>query len=277
MPLLAMPLKPQWGPGANRYINDCGPACVAMVLDFYGKLGALTVDTLAAETGLRLSDSGLLPGGLRDLAYAHGLRMLARAGVSPTDLRTEIDAGRPVIALVAYRFILGRLDQGDNIPGNDGHYVVIVGYDEEHYVLDDPDYWTPYTEQGHDVLVPVGQLERAMSSTGGQCVVMELPVSINDQIIALAKQIEALAAQVPDPTPLPEPSEAFEEVLVKSDKTNIRAAPTTKAGVIAVVRAGTALNVVNTNITATDHVWYKIFDGAYVGGYIAQDVVVPKA
>lgn len=281
MPLILAPELPQWGVGANRYRTDCGPACVAMLLSLYGKLGTLTIDALAGETGLRFSDTGLMPDALVKLSKSHGLTLHNHAGTTLDAIRAEIDAVRPVIALIAYRFISGRLDQADNNPANDGHYFVITGYDDTHFVVNDPDVWEPYIERGHEMWIPVTDLDRALAGDNfnSQCLFVE-DLTLTDQIIALAKQIEALAAQIaatPPVTPPPAPVGPSIAVTVTNDKTNVRQKSTVSSPVVAVLSAGTALNVVDAKVTADNHSWYQIADGQYMGFYIAQDVTSPKA
>lgn len=279
MPIIYAPEIPQWSPTANRYRTDCGPACVAMLLSLYGKLGGLTVDALAAETGLRFSDSGLLPTALVKLGAAHGLALTNKPGTSLDDIRASIIMNRPVTALVAYRFITGRLDQADDNPVNDGHYFVILGFDDNHFVVNDPDYWPPYVERGHETLVPIRDLDLALAgdSFNSQCLFLE-SVPVTDQIIALAKQIEALAAQlnVAPATPPPVATGDKLAVVVAFDGgTNVRQKPTTSSPVVAVLDKGAALNVVDAKITADGHAWDQIADGQYLGFYIAQDKVTP--
>lgn len=278
MPIVYAPEIPQWSSTANRFRTDCGPACVAMLLALYGKLGALTVDILAIETGLRYSDSGLMPAALVKLGSTHGLDLRLSADTSLGKIKAEIDAGRPVIALIAYRFISGRLDQGDNNPATDGHYFVVLGYDDSHFIVNDPDYWSPYVERGHEVLVPIRDLDLALAGDGfnSQCLFVE-NVPLTDQIIAYAKQIEALAAQLAIVPPPPPATEPVVSVTVNRDSTNVRNGPTTAAPVVVVLAAGTALNVQDMKVSANGHSWYRIADGQYQGGYIAQDVVSPKA
>ncbi len=275
MPILNVPLSPQWGVGANRFRNDCGPACVAMLLKYYGKLNGLTIDALANETGLRQSDTGLLPVHLVSLALRHNLRTTIRVGTSLADLRGEIDAGRPVIVLVAFRFILGRLDQADNVPGRDGHYLIVTGYDDSHFVLNDPDVWQPYLERGHDCPVPVTELQQAMAEYQGQCVVMELPMSIADQITALATQIdgltdqiETLAAQIPPELP---PPDVPTKIVVTTTKLNVRLTPDTTLPAVAVLAGNTQVKVVDA-----PGAWLQIAAGeTYAGKWISAAYTRP--
>ena len=62
--LIDVPYRAQEGPGSRRYRNDCGPACVAMLLDWQHKVKGLpavqlTVDQLSSETALATKDTGL--------------------------------------------------------------------------------------------------------------------------------------------------------------------------------------------------------------------------
>lgn len=286
MPLLHVLEIPQWSPSANLRINDCGPACVAMVLSYYGKLGTLTVNQLAMETGLRYSDSGLLPSQLATLAKKHGLTLVAKRNVSLDAIRAEIDAGRPVIALVAFRFLLGRLDQKDNKPGFDGHFIVVAGYDDSHFVCNDSDVWFPHVDRGTDMSIPVVELDKALLGNGysSQCLFVE-STSMSDLDLAIAHQQQALALMIKvrdtppstipaDPEPIPDGSIL---VTVKSG-VNIRAAadPNSQAlyggfgtGENVVIKievvTGSAYQV--GGVTHTD--WYAITARKGKGGFVA--------
>ncbi len=259
MPMLVkigVPYTPQWGTGASRYNADCGPACVAMCLALYDRLAGYTVDQLAAQTGLSSNDVGLTPTQLVALALRHGLRAMFRVGVTPETIRSEINAGRPVIALISYHAILGRLDQGDYIPGSDGHFVVVVGYSEgpgeSCFILNDPDFWQPYTQRGHDFFVPVTQLEDGLTYFGSQCVLMETPMSLRDQYKSLGQQIITLADDIPD-TPVP----VSTELNCNTAKLNVRRA----AGVGDNVVGWLELNDVIAVIDATVAGWKQIVSG----------------
>lgn len=246
MPMLPVPEVPQWGDGANYRRNDCGVACVAMLLAYYGKLGRLTVDQLAAETGLRLSDSGLMPLQLAVVAAKHGLPLKVHPVTSLDDLRAEIDAGRPSILLVAYRYILGRLDQADNVPGSDGHYLVCLGYDDSHFVINDPDTWVPISRYGLNDLIPVTELEKALFY--GQCLfVGDVTMTKAEQLKALAAQIAAVAdslpeEKAPDPTPLPTPVYKYATV----NDLNIRGGRGTNYPILQKLKLGARVRAVAT-------------------------------
>lgn len=201
MPSLNVPLIPQWGIGANFRRNDCGVACVAMLLSYYGKLDGLSVDALTRQTGLAASDSGLYPVQLAVLGAQHDLPLAVHSGTTLDAIRGEIDAGRPVIALVAYRYILGRLDQADNVPGKDGHFLVILGYDDTHVVANDPDTWINYEQYGHNDLIPITEMERAIAGASyhNQCVfVGEVTMTPLEQAKALTAQLSSVLQTIPE-------------------------------------------------------------------------------
>jgi uncharacterized protein YgiM (DUF1202 family) len=261
MPILADPEISQWTDTADAFRTDCLPASIGMVLAFYHRLGNLTVNDLSAETTLAQSDTGLPSAAGVKLAARHGLTMKLNYGTTLAQIRAEIDALRPVIALVAYRFITGRLDTNDNNPATDGHFFVILGYDDTHVVVNDPDYWNPYIERGHNVLIPVKDIESALAGDNfnSQCLFLE-DLSMNDQIIALANQIIALASQ-PDSTPTPLPG----TTMYATDKLNVRPTPDTSGKVIATLLKGDSVQVVD----AVPAPWKQIMFGPYLNDYVS--------
>lgn len=290
MPLLeAVPWIGQWGANANAYRADCGPACIAMLLAYYGKLGNFTVDQLARETSLASGASGLMPGQLVTLAARHGLPTCTRTATL-TSLRYEIDRGRPVCILVAYRFINNRLDIGDNVPGKDGHFLNIIGYDDDHFVANDPDYWVPYTERGHDTDIAITDLQRAMAEYQYQVVFVEVSkMSLGDQINALVlqteilienvegnlAQIKALAAQISDEPPEPPAPVPQVAIVINATGANIRQGPTINSKIMLAVKVNTKLTVLDTGIDADNHRWMQVTVGpeGTVNGFVAKDLL----
>lgn len=273
---------------ANAYRADCGPACIAMLLEYYGKRNGLTVDQLARETSLADGATGLMPRQLVNLAERHGLPTSVHTTTANV-LRYEIDHGRPVCVLVAYRFINNRLDIGDNIPGQDGHFLNIVGYDSDHFVANDPDYWIPYTARGRDTLIAITELNQAMAEYQYQAVLVEVSrMSLADQINALAvqigvklesveddlTQIKSLAAQIttdPNPPP-PTPQPA---TVTNATGANIRQGPTINSGIMTAVKVGTKLTVIDTGVNADNHRWMQVTEGpaGTVNGFVAKDLL----
>lgn len=272
----------QWGLNASRFRADCGPACVAMLLEYYNKRHGWTVDQLANETSLADGASGLMPSALVDLCTLHGLPTRVQT-VSEDDIKAEIDAGRPVIVLVAYRFITNRLDQGDKVPGEDGHFIVIVGYDDTHFVANDPDYWVPFTARGHDTLIPYTEVGQAMAAYGNQAVLVETDkMSLADEITALTHnmraeldQLDALAAQCSTTPPPPPPPPQVVSAAVAENGTRVRQQPTVNSTEIMQLAAGTALMVKDSGVNADTHEWMLITNGPAkaINGFVAKDLL----
>lgn len=246
MPILAVPEIPQWGAGANKLKNDCGPACVAMCLARYGLLQGRTVDQLALETPLAQHDVGLSCAQLVTLLARHGLPARVYTQTTSAALQAQIRRRRPVIILVAFRFILNRLDQADKVPGQDGHFLVVTGYDDTHFVMNDPDVWYPYVTRGSDMSVPVRELDLALAEYGNQSIVLEIEqMTIGDQIAALISEAESslgeakiLAGQIGDTPPtLPGVTMWTTAAL------NVRDQPSTAGKIMAVLAKGDPIQV----------------------------------
>jgi len=163
--LLNVPYRSQEDPDARRFRNDCGPACVAMYIDFQAQqagqpLPNIPIDTLASETTLATNDDGLTTTALIPLAARHGVTLkLVELGLDY--IQSEIDAGRPCLALISYKPLLGR----ENISDTSGHFVVIVGIDDQFVYVNDPDWWNQGTntrEDGHNWQISNAQFLDAM-------------------------------------------------------------------------------------------------------------------
>ncbi len=103
----------------------CGGAAVAMVLRYWGKRDVFAQDfaPLVGE-----GDGGILTGALASAVRDRGWQALvvpSDAGTARTWIRSELNRGRPLIALI---------DVGARIH----HYVVIVGSTDQEVVVHDP-------------------------------------------------------------------------------------------------------------------------------------------
>ncbi len=141
--LLVVPYKSQSDPDAPSR-NDCGPTCVAMLLAAGGQ--AITPKNVYEKTG---ATGGLISASqLQVAAQQFGMtltRFQSNEANSLQDLHSFIDQGAPVIALIKYAYLPGRQD---TFP--DGHFVVVVGYDDaaRQIFIHDPLYWKPRREEG---------------------------------------------------------------------------------------------------------------------------------
>jgi uncharacterized protein YvpB len=283
---------PQWGSTANLRRTDCGCASVAMMLSYYGLLGSLTVDDLVRETTLVARDNGLVPQQLVDLSRKHGLDTYVNDWTSLSEIRHEIDQGRPVICLVAYRFITNRLDQGDKTPGLDGHFLVIVGYDDTHFVGDDPDYWYPYVGKGNNTLINISDLDQALDGTNyyRRCVFVKekhvatqteidkLRAQANTALLASKALLDTINALVPqvDPGSISSvPTSPTQKVMWTTDGVNVRSSPgVTATNKVGAIIKGTQITVKLPKVGD----WYQILsapdptlNNGYVSGQYLSD------
>jgi len=141
--ILNVPYKSQNDPDAQLENNDCGPACVAMILAAQG-LDVRTSDVYDAS-GV-MEDHPLTFAEVTIAASHYGLPLNARVGLSLQDIRNYIDRGTPIIALVKYQYLPDR--QGQGTVG--GHFVLVVGYDDDagEIIIHDPYYWGPLRSKG---------------------------------------------------------------------------------------------------------------------------------
>jgi uncharacterized protein YvpB/LysM repeat protein len=146
--VLDVPYRSQWDDDANKSTADCGPACLAMVLGYYGV--QVSVNELFSATGVapgRYTGFGQLQRVARD----YGVTFNYQDGRSLNDLKLWIDRDKPVIALVKYSYwsqIEPLVSTQDTFSGP--HFVVIVGYGDGNIYINDPNYWPPRRQEGRN-------------------------------------------------------------------------------------------------------------------------------
>lgn len=136
MPQLSIPYRSQWAADAALNNSDCGPTCIAMILNHFGV--ALTPDGVYVHLPTKGPNDFTSCTELINVAnayqimasyYRYGEQMEAF-----NSLHAFIDAGAPLIALVKYapwKATTGNLYNG-------GHFVVVTGYDSGHIFMHDP-------------------------------------------------------------------------------------------------------------------------------------------
>lgn len=136
MPKLDIPYRSQWDNDANLNSADCGPTCVAMILNHAGF--DITpngiYDFLAAREPGDFTHVWELVNVLASHQLAAQSQQYADRDDALQQLRSHIDAGRPMIALVKYR--PWREATGHTYEW--GHFVVITGYDDRRVFMHDP-------------------------------------------------------------------------------------------------------------------------------------------
>jgi len=164
--LLDVPYRSQESQDASRYRNDCGPACVGMLLDWVKQVKGLSTpyvstDTLSSKTALVSSAPGLTPEQLVTLAAAYNLNLQRSDQLTLGKITSELLAGRPVLMLIAYGPLTGRENQADT----GGHFVIVVGFDANNVYLNDPEWWNNGSQKmsdGHNWKVPMTQFYQAI-------------------------------------------------------------------------------------------------------------------
>jgi predicted double-glycine peptidase len=137
--LLNIAYKSQYDTDAVASRNDCGPACLAMLLNALGV--AATTDAVFQRTGAA-SDGYVSMAQLMRVGESYGAPLEFRHGWKLFDLRARLDLARPMIALVHYG-AFSELEPGVSTQSQfkGPHFVLVVGYDEAHVMVHDP-LWT---------------------------------------------------------------------------------------------------------------------------------------
>lgn len=156
-PQLDVPYIRQEGTGAMQFRNDCGCACVAMLLKYHLNL-SISVDQLSRDTSLVQNDNGLYTYQLVNLAVKYGWAAVQNNDMSIDIIKHNVDAKRPPVMLINYRYITKRQNQNDLSQ----HFVVVTGYDDDNIFINDPDFWYPNEELGHNMRVPNIQFQNAI-------------------------------------------------------------------------------------------------------------------
>jgi hypothetical protein len=143
--LLPVPYVSQLGEEAQTRVNDCGPACVVMLLRAYQK-SALTPDEFYARFAIK-GDPYLHASQLMSAMGTLGLQTEFRSGLTVQDLFGVLAAGKPAIVLLGYKAFseAGLTEKMFAGP----HFAVAVGLDVKNIYLHDPLYTDPLVGEAH--------------------------------------------------------------------------------------------------------------------------------
>lgn len=166
--MVDIPYRSQHDQDAQLSRADCGPACIAMLLEWKG-IG-VTVDAITRRTTLGPTNAGQLMA----VAAYHGLKLERLNNMMLDDVERLLQADKPLIALVRYAN-LGSARQDLNYPGL--HWLVVVGYDAGNVFVNDPDYWGERRAEGKQRPISRVVFDSAWGDT--------LPDAINRQALVV--------------------------------------------------------------------------------------------
>lgn len=138
---LPVPYRSQWDDDASGSNNDCGPASIAMVDNFFG--GKVTTDDILINLGYPKGLIGFdqMFSAIKQLGYTYTYF----DDGSVEKLKGLIDQGYPVIILVHY----GRLQSTQDKLFKGGHFMCVTGYrPDDSFYVNDPDFKDPFRHDG---------------------------------------------------------------------------------------------------------------------------------
>lgn len=133
---------------------DCGACCLRAICLYYG-VGSEDEDEFikACDTD---SKDGTHPDEIVKAAKIFGLKTAKIEGMTIRQLQTLIDQNRPVICAIQ----AWEEDDKDYSDNDSGHYVIAIGYDDNHILFQDPSIHTTrrgrlthedFEERWHDI------------------------------------------------------------------------------------------------------------------------------
>jgi len=162
--ILDVPYLSQWDiPDADDRPGDCGPACVAMLAHFLTSYRP-TVDQAASAAGQPIAGVGRYYTNHAQLIHAanvYGPKLKTQRPLTVEMLESEIDSGRPAIALVNYGALSAYGNQDDY---RGAHWLLVVGYDDEHIYVNDSNFWGDRRDEGRQRKIPRPAFDQAMGT-----------------------------------------------------------------------------------------------------------------
>jgi uncharacterized protein YvpB len=154
--LIDVPYRSQWDADAQLSTGDCGIVSVAMICNWKGI--SITPDQLIRKAGLATGRSLYSFAELMLAGKAVGLNFRYVRPARWDDIRAELDAGRPVIPLLRYGELIGNQD----VTFTGGHFLVVVGYDTEHVICNDSNFWASRRLEGYQRRISHDRFERCI-------------------------------------------------------------------------------------------------------------------
>jgi hypothetical protein len=221
----------QLGNGADKYNNDCGAACVSMLVSAYTQQ-SISVDEIYSRIQPN-ADTYLSVTQLKNALAWYGINAISSYDLSKEFLWSKTIEKKPFIALINYKPIHdANLDDNTTFTGM--HFVVVVGLDADGVLIHDP---LVHNEVGGFRHIPFSVYDTAVRST------------------------EAGILLVPTkPLGRPQPTNSI-NYLVTVETRYVRTAPSTTTGVwVMSKKAGDVVSIEELNSAGT---WGRLTDTTY--------------
>lgn len=166
--LVEVPYHSQEDADADAAWADCGPTSLRMLIAWdavrQGKPNPdLTVNAITQTVGIGPKQFSSF-NQLIAAATHYGLDVLHTNQATIGRVKRELDAGRPTLQLVRYGSYSGR----QHTRFTAGHFLVVVGYDAEHMIVNDP-YWSGNRrDEGHNWRIPLDEFEHSIGPRGSR-------------------------------------------------------------------------------------------------------------
>lgn len=206
---LPVPYRSQWDVNdAGDHSTDCGPTCVAMIVNYRGV--AMTPNGVYAhfaQTKGRddYTNFNELILAARDMGVKLNYRKYNDVGEEAAfrNLRANLDAGSPVLALVKY--LPWKSALGNEFSG--GHFVVVTGYDADHIYVHDPLFglWVKPAEKGAHYAMPTALFAAGWGSAAADGN-WNYSCAYNGDVIDIDRPVAPAPAPTPAPAPVPTPA-----------------------------------------------------------------------
>ena len=141
----SIPYKSQKDPDAKVYANDCGPSALAIILNAHGK--NTTTDEVYRRTGAPANEYVRISQ-MRKAALSYDIPFDYFSSSNLDELKELVAAGKVPIPLVHYGAWseLSVFSTQSKFKGP--HFVVVVGFDDEHIYVNDPLWWGTRRSEG---------------------------------------------------------------------------------------------------------------------------------
>jgi predicted double-glycine peptidase len=115
---------------------DCGPTCMQMILVYYGIELRLDKLILKIPNSKEIKKCGTPPEDVVKTFKLFNIKAEIKENQTEDDIKKYLDKGKPVmLVLQAYS---DKENPNYKKDWKDGHYVVSIGYNNEHFIFADP-------------------------------------------------------------------------------------------------------------------------------------------